>query len=131
MKKYGAAFWQFIQFNLVGIVNTLVDFLVFTLLTAVAGFTYIAAKVISYTCGVLNSYALNSSWTFRRQRKRTKKEFFLFLCVNIVALGVSLCGMYICRNYLQIRSDFLCNILATPVAMAVNFLGNKLFVFRP
>lgn len=130
MKKYKAAIWQFIQFNIVGILNTAVDFLVFTLLTEIAGLQYIAAKVLSYSCGVLNSYIVNSSWTFRRERKRTKKEFFLFICVNVASLCVSLASMYVCRNWLHIYSDFLCNLIATPIAMAVNFFGNKLFVFK-
>lgn len=130
MKKHWAAIKQFIQFNIVGIANTLVDFLVFTLLTEAFGLVYYVAKPISYSCGILNSYLLNSSWTFRRERRRTRREFLLFVCVNLVSLGASVCVMYACRNWLSITSDFLCNIIATPVSMAINFTGNKLFVFK-
>ncbi|MDR1619904.1 MAG: GtrA family protein [Clostridiales bacterium] len=130
MKKYWGPIKQFIKFNIVGISNTLVDFLVFTLCTGVLHIAYIAAKMISYCCGVINSYIWNSAWTFKKETKRTGREYGLFLLVNLVSLGVSLGAMYICRNRLNIESDFLCNIIAMPLSMVVNFMGNRLFVFR-
>lgn len=130
IKRYWADIKQFIQFNLVGIVNTGVDFLMFTLLTELLHVVYLPAKVLSYTCGVINSYALNTAWTFRRERRRTRAEFALFLCVNLVSLCASLGVMYVCRNVLYIESDFFCNLIATPASMLVNFTGNKLFVFK-
>lgn len=122
--------WQFIKFNMVGILNTGVDFLVFTLFTELFHWFYVPAKIVSYSCGIVNSYICNSSWTFRQERKRTKKEFALFVVVNLVSLGVSLGVMYVCKNWFHIESDFICNIIATPISMIVNFAGNKLFVFK-
>ncbi|MDL2258313.1 GtrA family protein [Eubacteriales bacterium OttesenSCG-928-K08] len=129
MKKHWGTIKQFLQFNIVGIVNTGVDFLVYTLLTGLLHAAYLPAKVVSYTCGVINSYILNSRWTFKKERKRSGREAGLFLLINLVSLCVSLSVMYLCRNVFEIESDFLCNIIATPVSMAVNFLGNKFIVF--
>ena len=129
MKKYGRTIKQFLQFNIVGLVNTGVDFLVYTLLTELLYMVYLPAKVISYACGILNSYILNSSWTFKQERRRTQGEIVRFVAVNLVSLGVSLLVMVLCRNALLIQSDFVCNIIATPVSMVINFAGNKLFVF--
>ncbi len=120
---------QFIKFNLVGILNTLVDIGVFALLTAL-GLNRYVAQVISYSCGVLNSYLFNTLWTFRSEKHRTAKEFFLFVCVNLVSLGVSLGMIYVAENYLNIEGTLMQKLIATPVAMAVNFIGNKLFVFK-
>ena len=53
---------QFIQFGFVGVLNTLVDFLVFQALNLLAGWTYLA-QVVGYSCGVVNSYLWNSNWT--------------------------------------------------------------------
>jgi len=130
MKDLKNSFWQFVKFNIVGILNTVVDFLVYTALTELLHLVYIPAKIISYTCGVVNSYIFNTSWTFKKERNRDKKEMFLFLLVNLVSLGVSLGVMYACRNWFHIESDFICNIIATPVSVVVNFAGNKLFVFK-
>jgi putative flippase GtrA len=57
---------QFLKFCLVGGVNTGIDFALFALLT-LAGLPYLAAQVISYSCGVLNSYFINGKWTFHSQ----------------------------------------------------------------
>lgn len=52
--------WQFIKFSAVGVTNTLVDFIVFWLLTH-AGMNYMLSQVFSYSAGILNSYIWNSN----------------------------------------------------------------------
>ncbi len=55
---------EFIKFALVGLLNTAVDVAIFFLLTWV-NTPYVAAQVVSYSCGAANSYLLNKFWTFR------------------------------------------------------------------
>jgi putative flippase GtrA len=55
---------QFIKFNIVGVLNTGVDFAVFTLLLGV-NVPYQAAQCVSYAAGTLNSFLLNKFWTFK------------------------------------------------------------------
>ncbi|MCE5234691.1 MAG: GtrA family protein [Clostridiaceae bacterium] len=128
-KELWLGFVQFVKFNLVGVMNTLVDIGVFALLTAV-GLNRYVAQVISYACGVLNSYLFNTLWTFKKEKRRTAKEFVLFVCVNLVSLLVSLGMLYAAEHYLHVENALLQKLIATPVAMAVNFIGNKLFVFK-
>ena len=120
---------QFIKFGLVGCLNTLVDLIVFTLLNAIFHIYYLA-KIVSYSCGVLNSYFFNTRWTFRKEHKKSAREFLLFVVINLISLGVSLGMLYVCRNLFMIRIDFLSNVVATVVSLVVNFIGNKLIVFR-
>ena len=120
---------KIIKFGLVGCLNTLVDFLVFTLLNRIFGIYY-AAKVISYACGLLNSYFWNTRWTFREEHKKSTREAALFVLVNLVSLGVSLLMLYVCKNVLGISVDILSNLIATVVSLLVNFTGNRLIVFR-
>ncbi|MEG1524033.1 MAG: GtrA family protein [Clostridia bacterium] len=139
-------FIQFIQFNIVGVLNTLVDFLVFQALNLLLGWTYVA-QVISYSCGIINSYLWNSNWTFKEQRTRSLREMLLFLVVNVISLGVSLGVIWLCKNVFGvtdawvsgwipawlagfIKGDTVCKLIATPCAIVVNYLGNRLFVFR-
>lgn len=122
--------WQFIKFNIVGLSNTLVDFLAYTLLTQTLGVVYWCAQIISYGLGVLNSYLLNTRWTFREAHRGTPKQAGLFLLVNLVSLGVSLGVLALCKQVFGITSDMWAKVIATPVSILVNFLGNRLFVFR-
>ena len=120
---------QFIKFNVVGIANTAVDFLIYTLLTALNVNLY-AAQAIGYACGMVNSYFWNSRWTFREEHRRSAREIALFIAVNLVSLGVGEAVLYICRSRFGIESDILCKLISMPFSIGVNFIGNKLFVFK-
>ena len=138
--------WQMVKFAIVGVLNTLVDFAVFQTLNLTLGWVY-AAQVLGYTFGVINSYLWNSNWTFREQRTRSLKEMGLFLLVNIASLGVSLGMMWLLREVFGvtnewvaqwmptalagfIKGDTIAKLIATVFAIAVNYLGNRLFVFK-
>lgn len=136
---------QFIKFALIGVVNTLVDLIVFKILNA-AFHWVIPAQIIAYAAGIANSYILNSSWTFREERKRDVREMILFIAVNLVSLGVSIGVLKLCEHcgitdtwvetwrpgFLAwlLNGAFVCKLIATPCAIVVNFIGNKLFVFK-
>ena len=137
---------QMAKFAIVGVLNTLVDFAVFQTLNLTLGWVY-AAQVLGYTAGVINSYLWNSNWTFREQRTRSLREMALFLLVNLASLGVSLGMMWLLREVIGItnewvalwmpsaiagfiKGDTVCKLIATVFAIAVNYLGNRLFVFK-
>lgn len=56
---------QFLKFGLVGVSNTLLTFVVFTILVKVVGVWYVAASAIGFVVGASNGFLLNRSWTFR------------------------------------------------------------------
>lgn len=127
-EKYRRLF-QFIKFNIVGVVNTGIDFGVLWLLTSVFHMDPTVSKVISYSCGVLNSYILNRLWTFRAKNRWSLPELLKFVAVNLVALGIATLVLTLCRDNWGMHT-MLANVVATPFSLAVNFLGNKLFVFK-
>ncbi len=147
-RKAGAkkTFGQLIKFGLVGVLNTLVDFLVFQMLNLLLGWVY-AAQVAGFTCGVINSYLWNSSWTFKEERTRSLREMSLFLVVNLVSLCVSLGVIWLCREVFGVTNewaaqwmpkflsgfvtgDTVAKLIATFFSIIVNFAGNRLFVFN-
>ncbi len=141
------SFIQLVKFVLVGASNTLVDLIVTRIIMALTGWDYVA-KVIGYILGIINSYVLNSAWTFKRERKRNTAEMLKFLAVNIAVLGISLGLKWLFQSGLQldvwwigfmgenwftglINGEYFCTLLATVICIFINFIGNKLFVFRP
>lgn len=56
---------QFLKFGLVGVSNTLLTFVVFTILVKVFGVWYVAASALGFVVGACNGFLLNRSWTFR------------------------------------------------------------------
>ncbi len=138
---------QFIKFALVGVLNTLVDTVVFRLLNWLFSW-YLPAQIIGYCCGIVNSYLLNTAWTFKKERKRDLREMLSFLALNLVILGISLGLLLLFRDGLGIAAwwdantwcpaflmklingEFFCKLIATLICILLNFIGNKLFVFR-
>ena len=118
---------KFMKFNAVGILNTGVDFVVYTLLTAL-GMSLVPAQVISYGCGMLNSYLFNSRWTFK-DRVFTVGKGMRFVAVNLVSLGVSIGILTLCKNWWGIEGA-LAKLISVPFSLTVNFIGSRLFVFK-
>jgi putative flippase GtrA len=56
---------QFAKFGVVGVSNTLIFFLVYTLLWKVFGVWYVAASGIGFAVGAVNGFLWNRAWTFR------------------------------------------------------------------
>ncbi|MBQ5991963.1 MAG: GtrA family protein [Clostridia bacterium] len=137
---------QLLKFVLIGASNTILDLLVTFALNAIFGIYYLA-KIIGYACGIANSYFWNSRWTFREERKRDAREIVSFIAVNLVTLGLSLLLQWLFRDKLHLDAwwtgfageNFLtkilngerfCLLLASGIALLVNFAGNKLLVFK-
>ena len=149
------SFFQFIKFAIVGAMNTIVDFLVYTVLTLVFGvndnnvFLVGLFTLIAYACGVLNSFILNTHWTFKSEYRQTSREKILFIVVNLVSWLVSFALTYLFTefvfdgsgiaqwvanllHYQQMDNvvSILAKLLAAPIVIIINFLGSKLLVFR-
>lgn len=118
---------KFVKFNAVGILNTAIDFVAFTVLVRL-GLNEYLSQVISYTLGVANSYVWNSRWTFR-EKGVTAKRIVLFILVNLVSLGVSTGVIALCREWLNL-GEILSKLISLPFSIGVNFLGNRFLVFR-
>ncbi len=140
------SFVQLVKFGLIGVSNTLLDLLVTFVLNAAFGIYYLA-KIIGYACGIANSYFWNSRWTFREERRRDAREIISFIALNLVTLGLSLLLQWVFRSVCRLdawwmgfagenfftgllNGDRFCILLASGIALLVNFIGNKLFVFR-
>lgn len=151
--KKGKSLIQLIKFALVGASNTLVDMIVNGALSHLLALFFSGvwivylAKTVGYCCGLLNSYVLNSGWTFREERRRDRREILSFIAVNLVVLLASFGLIYLFRNVLHLNDwwmglslpawltkiiggDLFCSLLATCICIPLNFILNKLFVFK-
>lgn len=120
------------RFSLVGVANTLIDFLIFTLFHGLIGLNYIASQIIGYSFGVVNSFVLNKKWTFSTtdSNKKTRNELFQFIVVNLISLIITLITMNFLVKNLNINV-YISKIIVTFVAQITNFLSYKMWVFHP
>jgi putative flippase GtrA len=76
-----------IRFGLVGIVNSLVDLVLYTALSLL-GIGAVPANLVSTTAGTACSFLLNRGFTFRAGAGRLRVQLAYFVLVNIVGLWV-------------------------------------------
>ena len=134
---------QFIQFGLVGISNTAVDWIVFFLLTHFVFLTKElepTAKAIAFIVAVANSFLWNTLWTFRKEFKKVvgSKEtaikkgggvFFRFLIVSLIGWGINYYVFKYSRFNLS-QGQIIALIAASAAATLWNFFANKLWTYK-
>lgn len=118
---------EFVRFCLVGMLNTGVDFAVFSVLT-LWNFPLWAAQVVAYSAGVLNSFLLNRTWTFGH-RGQANGQLAKFLTINLFVLALT----YELLSWFH--DDWgmpmlVSKLLVIGLGFTVNFTGNRLWVFR-
>ncbi|PIX30184.1 hypothetical protein COZ63_01030 [Candidatus Berkelbacteria bacterium CG_4_8_14_3_um_filter_42_13] len=139
--------WQFLKFAVVGVANTLVDWAVFYLLIFfVIPDGRFLAKALSFIVAAINSFILNSIWTFRQEfysgiADRNLK-FYRISTYFIRFFIVSLVGFII--NYFTFRwvifnisggtlgenSNIIGLVCASGAALIWNFIINKIWTYR-
>ena len=119
---------QFIKFALVGVLNSLLHYIVFLALYRLVGMHYLIASAIGYCVGLLNSFLLNKKWTFKTVDVGKGYEFFKFVIVNIVSLTVNVVVLEVTVVVLHMAPE-LGQIVALACHTLTNFSGNKFWTF--
>ncbi|WP_138755422.1 GtrA family protein [Paenibacillus sinopodophylli] len=123
---------QFLTFNAVGLINTAIDFLIFTLLVWFGVF-YLIAQIIGYGAGMINSYVLNSRYTFQKDHtlasnKQKMSRGIKFTVWNVTLLGISLLLLTILTGWWGLN-EVVAKAIVTVITLGLNFYGSKKWVF--
>ena len=122
-----AELWRFIKFGITGVMNTAVDFFVFTVLSWVGVGIYLA-QVISYSAGMLNSYTINRKWTFQTKGSFISAQMIKFIAANLTLLCVSLVVLKMATGVGLHK--LIAKLCATAVTLVLGFIVNRLWVFK-
>lgn len=119
------------RFSMIGVINTLIDFTVFTMFNSLFGVSYILSQGLGYSLGVANSFLLNKKWTFedRKANKKSFYEFFQFIVVNLISLIITMMVMNLLVKNFNLNV-YISKIMVTVIAQITNFLAYKLWVFN-
>jgi putative flippase GtrA len=145
---------QFYRFAIVGCLNVMVSFAVFILcyevwplasnafdLSGNAGawvrsaltghgipsVDAAVANVVGYGAGMVNSFVLNKTWTFRAQGN-TLLQMHRFFILNLLGLLLSTLLLFLFVDLLH-GPYLVVWAIATAVVMVLNFYGNKFWTF--
>ena len=123
---------QFLKFCTIGIINTAIDIVLYVLLTRYGGFTgYLiyVAKVLTFMIATLNSYALNSRWTFQGKHPFSWRHVWRFYLAigsgSIINLGIHVVDISVFGIH-----DLISAVIAALVTALLGFTLSKRFVFK-
>lgn len=118
---------QFIKFSLVGVSNTLISLISYTILVRL-GLYYVIANVLAYGIGMLNSYILNKLWVFK-SKKSVGSTSLKFTLVSLGSLSISTCFLYLCVSIIGLNK-ILAQVVVTFLVLIINFSANKIWAFK-
>ena len=122
-------FYKLFKFGIVGVMNTVVDFLVYTLLVSVLGWGLYISQVVSYSCGMLNSYVVNRKWTFSTKNGFFSKELVRFILLNLSTMLLGMIIIWVCTEHLMLHK-LIAKLISTVLVLVINFLVSNFWVFR-
>lgn len=129
MKENWAEIKKLFKFGITGIMNTVVDFAVYTVLVSLVGMGLYVSQVISYCCGMLNSYAVNRKWTFDTKNGFFSLELVKFIVLNLAMMLLGMGIIYLCVEQMGFHK-LVGKLVSTVLVMAINFVVSNLWVFR-
>lgn len=123
---------RILRFGTVGVLNTVVDFLVFSVLSGFLQIHYSAGQIAAYSAGTLNSFLLNKFWTFEKKRfenKETGRQFIKFISINLISLWATVKSLEYLIETIGMNL-YIAKILIIIISLTINYLGSRLWVFR-
>jgi putative flippase GtrA len=94
---------------------------------------------IAFSIAAIQSYFLNSKWTFKGKKeiKGQKKEFTQFLIITIIGQGINSSIVFLVTTFIPPVFDLSQEIwltfggmCGTAIGLVWNFIGYKFFVFK-
>ena len=123
---------QFFYFLLVGCSSVFVDYSAYSLTLSSVG--PIFSKVLGFYTGVIVSFTLNGSLTFKSRKKSflSSTYFFKYLLVLTISMLINVATNYLSLYFLPkgINTTLWAFCIATLFSMCFNFLSMKFWVFK-
>ncbi len=118
---------QFVKFGIVGVSNTVLTLLVYTVLLKL-GVWYLAASAIGFIVGATNGFLLNRRWTFREHVGDALTPIRWGI-VQGCGLGVDEGLLYLFVHDAHV-DKLLAQVFATAVVTVTTFFVNRAWTFR-
>jgi putative flippase GtrA len=124
--------FQFIKFGIVGLSNTAISYIIYSILVYV-GLHYIIASVIAFVISVLNSFFWNNKYVFKKEdnQKRNIIHSLIKTYMSYAFTGLILQNLllFVFISILHI-SKYLAPLFGLIITIPLNFVLNKLWAFQ-
>ena len=121
--------YQILKFGFVGVLATVVDFGVLTLLTEVFDIYYLVSAAIAFVVATIFNYLASMRYVFKSRfsKNEKRKELLIFIVLSLVGLGLNQVLMWFFVEKAEIYYT-LSKVLATILVMGWNFISRKKWI---
>ena len=126
--------WNFVKYNLIGIVNTGITLVTVWILYELLHWNLELSNFLGFVAGGVNSYIMNRRLNFKSKNSK-RSEVVRFAIVFLAAYLVNLFVLESLKDSLPSAGNFLsagylANILANAAYVVVSYALYRYFVFR-
>ncbi|MDD6812016.1 MAG: GtrA family protein [Lachnospiraceae bacterium] len=135
-EKYKDFIMEVIHFGMVGVINTLMGWVIMAVLYNLIHMNYWFSSGISYFIGSVFSYHANGKVTFKVEEKDRDKALPWRFAINIIVCYLIAFSVaqplvkYVLASQPAVIVDNVAMLLGMCIFIVMNFFGQKLFVFR-
>lgn len=119
---------QIKKFLLVGILNFIVEFSLFSYLYAFFKINHRTSSIIAFISMLTFSYFINKYWTFRQTEKNRREAFYYFILYFILLIHKILILEILIRKFNI--STISSNTFTMLITSCISFTILKYFIFR-
>lgn len=123
---------QFIRYATIGVVNTALDFGMYTGLTRGFGFWrthYLLANALVFIIVVTWSFFWNKRWTFKNSEQKHIAQYTKFVLATLGGITIAEGVLFIGVDWLGLH-DIVSKVIAGPLVMVWNFLAYRFWAFK-
>lgn len=128
LKKYK----QLIVYIIVGVMTTLVNFIVYYISTRQFNLSEYTSNFIAWIVAVIFAFITNKFIVFKSKNKNIKfvlKEGISFVSMRVISLGFDMLIMYIVISVLN-WNDLIGKLISQVVVVISNYIFSKLYIFK-
>ncbi len=129
MLKIYKKYEEIINYLIFGVLTTLVSILSYAFFTRLVYLDYVISNILSWILSVTFAFFTNQKYVFKTSSSNKIKDMFKFYLSRLTSLGIELITMYILVTLLSLN-DMISKIIVQFVAIVLNYVLSKLFVFK-
>lgn len=121
-------FHQIFKFVIVGGIATIIDWLIYYVLTNYLKIDPLISNVLSFSISTIYNYLASVKWVFVVNENKNKKTLFLeFILFSLFGLLLTELLLFIGIKLFH-QNKMLIKIIATGIVMVFNFITRKIFL---
>ena len=121
--------WEFLKFCAVGFSGMILDFGTTWLLKEKVRINKYLANSTGFILAATSNYLLNRFWTFHSENSKVVTEYFSFVMISVIGLGINNAVVYLLTEKMKFNF-YISKLFAIAVVTIWNFSMNYLITFR-